>query len=159
MHTVHLIELLFAEAASIVWRALFRPNIIYAIMASILRLLVQQHLDAKPHLLLFGWLNGIGCTALTKCKAPTQDAHKSYNTPSMESDRQAGKSPVPGFGGSLISVTRGMDAHKGSSWRILCDCDGLMCFIAVPSSIILLHWRCRYCWTTLVVNQSKRRLF
>lgn len=80
-------------------------------------LLVQQHLDAKPHLLLFGWLSGIGCTALTKCKAPTQDAHESYYTPSTESDEQAGKSPVPDFGGSLISVTRGMDAHEGSFWR------------------------------------------
>ena len=46
--------------------------------------------------------------------APTQDAHESYSTPSTESDGQAGKSPVPDFGGSLVSVTRGMDAHEGS---------------------------------------------
>ena len=55
MHTVQLMEVLFAEAASIVWRTLFRPNIIYSITAYMpLQLRVQQHLDTKPHLLLFG---------------------------------------------------------------------------------------------------------
>ena len=90
-------------------------------------LLVQQHLDAKPHLLLFGWLNGIGCKALTKCKAPTQDAHEFYNTPSMESiDR-------------LVKV---QSLTSGAAWYLLLEewmpmRDHLEEFC--PSSTIL-HW-------------------